>query len=314
MLKNFSRWLLAFSLAVPCYAASEPLHSKSDDIWEALKIFEGDFNKVSGDFDCQGMSIGTGQWNIGKSKDAVSKIIASIPKEQLASTMPVFGQRLVQALAAPKEDALKFVQSLQTYANSVTCDAKTRRAQWTDEGKIFVRELSRALATESSRKTQRRLQQGIFKVALQDATRWADSARGPGAMPTNREIAYFLDMRIFHGRGLSNFGFASQPLSAEVRLSCASETLRYLKEANDDFLLHKKAARRNAEYLKPDSLEQGDRDLFCLSHMVAKKLNAEAARQFRLTTINRRSAILFGSAYYSDEDKTPTKIRFSSDR
>jgi len=59
--------LLLAALAAGAGRASLPPVEVSDTICEAIKVFEGTANTVSGDFDCQGMSIGVTQWNEGKS-------------------------------------------------------------------------------------------------------------------------------------------------------------------------------------------------------------------------------------------------------
>lgn len=302
---------LSFASAWPCLADTVPVQAKSDAVWDAIGAFEGGSATVTGDFDCQGLSVGIAQWNIGKSQADVKKIILSLPNDQLSELMPKFGQRFVSALNGTRKDALAFVRSFQAIERPDSCDAKTRNARWNAEGRLFVKELSRALATESSIKTQRSLRADIFNSGLQNATRWAKSIRGENASPTPREIAYFVDMQIFNGGGFSKFGLASRPLSPDVRSVCTKQVIDYLRTANDEFLLHKKAARRNATLLNPQSLSDGDKDLFCLSHQVAMKLNANYSRQFRLTVINRRAAILFGGAYYSDRDSDPTKVVFA---
>lgn len=141
-----------------------------------------------------------------------------------------------------------------------------------------------------------------------NAQLWAKAVRGEGAVATLREIAYFVDMQNFNGGGLQKFALLYSPLAADARSKLATDALNYLANSNEPFLLHRQAAKKNAQSLNPSILDDSSRDLFCLSYLVALKLNADHARQFRLTTINRRSAILFGEAYYSDRDPRPTRV------
>lgn len=303
--------LAALFVTLPCHAGEPGALEQSDAIWDAIKVFEGDHRTVTGDFDCQGMSVGVAQWNIGKSQESVKKIILSIPTDQLAEVMPQFGQRLIKALVGTRSEALSFVRSLQTFKNPDCCVSKIRRAQWTSEGRKFVGELSLALATDSSLRAQRSLRGEIFSRGLRDATDWGKAVRGADAVATPKEIAYFVDMQLFNGGGLSKFGVSTKPLDTESRSICAAKAIKYLKTADDNFLLHKKAARMNAGLLNAQSLSRSETDLFCKAHQVALKLNAPYAKQFRLTVINRRAAILFGNAYYSDHDSIPVSINFS---
>lgn len=316
MHKSIAALLFSFLAQCPVHAhgSSSSDLSQSDAVWESIKVFEGSPQTVTGDFDCQGMSVGVAQWNIRKSKDSVKAIIAAIPSEELSVLMPQFGKRLTQALASSKDQALSFVRSLQTIDRADSCDSRTRNARWTSEGKIFVNELARALATDKAIKAQRRLRSEIFLSGNNNAEEWAKAVRGQEAVATPREVAYFVDMQNFNGGGLKKFGISPQPLTKEARSACLTQAITYLQTANDDFLLHKKAARKNAALLKPQSLSESDADLFCMSYQVAIKLIAPHARQFRLTVINRRAAILFGSAYYSDRDSSPTKISYVDPR
>lgn len=312
MYKKTGAILLALSVNFSCLANDSNPSKRTETIWDAIKIFEGSTSTVTGDFDCQGMSIGVAQWNIGKSMKSVKSILASIPKDQIYKTMPRYGKPLLNALDGTRDDALAFVRSLQVIERPESCDSKIRNVRWTIEGRAFVKELSSALATESSIKAQRNLRESIFSSGLVNATQWAKSVRGEEASPTLREIAYFVDMQIFNGGGFQKFGLGVKDLESNERATCAKQVLSYLGTADDSFLLHKKAARKNADFLKPEELNQTDRDLFCLSHRVALKLSQNHARQFRLTTINRRAAILFGNAYYSDRDVKPINIDLPS--
>ena len=78
--------------------------------------------------------------------------------------------------------------------------------------------------------------------------------------------------------------------------------------ADDSFLLHKIAARNNAERLNLADLNESEAALFANSYVLSQKIGAPHAIQFKLTVLNRRAAILFGEAFYSDRDTSPTKI------
>ena len=107
---------------------------------------------------------------------------------------------------------------------------------------------------------------------------------------------------------MGKFGIEYKKIPSSKVTSLSKDAVSYLEKADDSFLLHKIAARKNAKLLTPKSLNESEAALFVNAYLVSQKINASYAKQFRLTVINRRSAILFGQAYYSDRDDAPTKI------
>lgn len=304
--------IVSLFLSTSALADGNPPSSTVDTVWDALSVFEGSIGTAAGDFDCQGISIGIAQWNVGKSFLSVKGIILANPKEQLSQWMPTFGLTFVEALNMGKDSTMTFVRRLQEFDDLSSCDSKKRKARWSNDGKRFVSELKKVLVSPDSVRKQRELRTDVFVQGWRNANDWAAANRGVGATPSIKEVAYFVDMAIFNGGGLQKFGLAYKARSPDEVARLSRKTIEYLETANDDFLLHKIAARKNSHLLKPDTLSDTDRALFALSYEVAMKLNASHARQFRLTVINRRAAILFGKAYYSDRDTTPTQIEFGS--
>lgn len=302
--------LLSAALVQGACRASPPPAEVADTIWEAIKVFEGAANTVSSDFDCQGMSIGVAQWNIGKSFMSVKAIVTSVPLARRSGLMPTHGQLFEQALAAGQAATMTFVRSLQTIADPKSCDANKRLARWNKDGRVFVLELGQVLSLPESVAAQRQLRSGIFMDGNSNAVRWAKALRGPASAPTLKEIAYFVDMQNFNGGGLQKFQLPYAGLDATARTACVADAIAYLRTADEPFLLHKKAARKNATLLQPALLSDSELVLFCNAYKVAVMLNKSYSRQFRLTTINRRAAILFGAAYYGDMDAHPIQIRF----
>ena len=311
MLARFVFLLLAGLVAGAC-RASPPPAQVSDTIWEAIKVFEGTANTVSGDFDCQGMSIGVAQWNVGKSYTSVKTIVTSVPLTMRRSLMPTHGPLFEQAIAGGQAATMEFVRSLQTIADPQSCDANKRLARWDSNGRVFVLELGKVLSRPGSVAAQRRLRTDIFTTGNNNAIRWAKALRGAASAPTLKEIAYFVDMQNFNGGGLQKFQLPYAGLDATAGAACVNDAITYLGTADEPFLLHKKAARKNASLLQPAPLSDSELVLFCKAHKVALKLNATYSRQFRLTMMNRRAAILFGAAYYAHRDVHPTQIRFPS--
>ncbi len=287
---------------------SKPDAATVDTVWNALSVFEGSYKSVTNDFDCQGMSIGVAQWNIGKSFPSVKKIIMANSPNKINEIMPKYGNALVQAVNNGKEETFTFVRSLQDIQRPDKCEANLRNAKWNTKGKEFVAELGKLLSTDESIKTQKELRSDIFFDGWRNANKWAIVYRGENAVPTMREIAYFVDMQIFNGGGLDKFGVKYEKIPSDRLVSLSKDAISYLEKADDSFLLHKKAARKNATLLKPSTLNESEATLFVNAYLVAQNITKEYAKQFRLTVINRRAAILFGQAYYSDRDIAPTKI------
>lgn len=287
---------------------SKPDEATIDAIWEALSVFEGSYKTVSTDFDCQGMSIGVAQWNVGKSFPNVKQIILANTSSAINSIMPKYGSGLVKAINGGKETTFSFVRSLQEIKQPNSCNANVRKANWNSEGKIFTTELGKLLSTTESIKIQREIRADIFLVGWRNANKWAVVYRGQNAVPTMKEIAYFVDTQIFNG-GWDKFGIKYEKVESNKISGLIRDTITYLGTADDTFLLHKIAARKNAKELVINSLDESEAALFVNSYFLAQKLGAAHAKQFRLTVINRRAAILFGQAYYSDKDEKPTKIK-----
>lgn len=242
--------LLAAYVADTC-RASPPPAEESDTIWEAIRVFEGAAHTVSGDFDCQGMSVGVAQWNLGKSFTSVAEIVASVPPATRRSLMPTHGPLFEQALAAGQAATMAFVRSLQTIVDPQSCDANKRLARWNSGGKVFVLELGKVLALPESIATQHRLRRDVFKHGKIHAVRWAKALRGAASEPTLKEIAYFVDMQNFNGGGLEKFELPYAGLDPIARAACVRDAMTYLRTADEPFLLHKKAARKNANLLNP---------------------------------------------------------------
>jgi hypothetical protein len=281
-------------------------------VWNVIELFEGraKYQSVSNGFDCQGMSIGSAQWNVGKSFNAVKSILLSNSNSAFAEHMPTFGKGLLAAVSESQGATMKFVESLQVN-ESQSCDSKTRKTKWTAQGNRFVRELSSILGTDASIGMQRKLANKIFMYGLKNAQLWATTTRGLNAVPSTKEIAYFVDMQTFNGGGFAKFGVCPKVLSpAELEQTIAS-ALKLLKTADEPYLLHKVAARKNGKLLNLDTQSENDRALFACAYLLTQKLNAPHARQFKLTTLNRRAIILFGEAYYADSDKQPRKANLN---
>jgi hypothetical protein len=163
MKTKYFRFFLLFIgvVAGACHAGSVP-EDMFDTIWETIKVFEGSANTISGDFDCQGMSIGEAQWNVGKSFKSAKEIVSSVPLASRISLIPTHGRRLEEALTAGQEATIAFVRSIQVIADTQSCDAKKRAAHWSAECKIFVAEFGKVLSRHESIAIQRQLRRNIF--------------------------------------------------------------------------------------------------------------------------------------------------------
>jgi hypothetical protein len=307
-MKNFLLALVFLTTSFTIKAEEIPTPDIIDNVWDALSVFEGSYKTVTGDFDCQGMSIGVAQWNVGKSFPSVKKIIYSNTEDEIKRIMPNYGESTIKTFNEGKESAYKFIRAFQNIKNPDSCVATERKATWNANGKIFSKELSTLLLNKASIDTQKLLRQKIFIDGWRNANKWASVYHGQSEKPSLKEIAYFVDMQIFNGGGLDKFGIKYKKIPNDDVPQTLNLAINYLTNANDDFLLHKIAARKNAKLLKVDTLNESEAALFSNAYHVAKSISKPYAKQFRLTVINRRAAILFGEAYYSDKDDAPTKI------
>lgn len=78
------------------------------------------YGMVTLDFDCQGLSAGVLQWNVGKGS-LWHKLLSKVPAETFAVFMPTYGPDFRAALAKSKAEGLEYVRGFQTFANKKSC-------------------------------------------------------------------------------------------------------------------------------------------------------------------------------------------------
>ncbi|WP_018097638.1 hypothetical protein [Sinorhizobium meliloti] len=141
----------------------------------------------------------------------------------------------------------------------------------------------------------------------QYATWWAEAKRA-GATPTYLEFATFTDTLNFNGtwKEQANVSLAEKFRKDRTDDDVFKEILVYLAAAPEG-QYQGSEARKNATLWKDQSLVDEKLDLLVFAYLVARHLTKEHAVPFKLNTISRGGAILFGGGWVNGE-----KVRFQS--
>lgn len=262
------------------------------------------YGKVTPDFDCQGMSAGALQWNVGKGS-LWDNVLKAIPEGQFLSSMPNYGVDFRNALMAGRKTSLSFVQGLQTYANKNSCDGNERRAKWSQaRGSTFAHEVKVLMTSDDVVRAQRSGMNRKLDSGWAYAKWWAEAARGTGAMPTYLEFLTFTDTLNFNGewKREANWQKVQQFKAGRSDRAVLNEILNFLGAAPDG-QYQRREARKNSELWRNADYSGGKLDLLCFAYLVAKNISKEPAIPFRLNTISRRGAIIFSDGWVNGEQK-----------
>ncbi|WP_031362510.1 hypothetical protein [Caballeronia sordidicola] len=291
------------------YAQSQPPDQWRPYANDVIAWFETSgqgWGSVVGDFDCQGMSAGVLQWNIGKGS-LWETILKDIPVDQFRSAMPTYGDKFHAAFTASYGKPLDYVRAFQTFKNEQACDSGHRGAQWTTDGKKFSKEVANLMQTAVVRGKQEAAMKANVDAGWQYAQWWAASARGAGAAPTFRELLFFTDTLNFNGKWTEEANyqkvlvFRGQRSNAEVM----TEILDYLKSDIPEQVQSMEAGE-NADLWRDRKVADDDLNLLCFAYLVATNLSPthRGASQFRLNTLSRRGTIIFDDGYVNGTRKT----------
>lgn len=231
------------------------------------------YQGVSGNFDKMGISCGCLQWNIGS--NSLQPLVRQMPPSLVRSTMPTYGNGLLDACNAPVAKGLSIVNGWQPN-NRLPNTA--------------VQELRAMLGTTEMRAIQDGKIARAAEQAFTAATAWA-KARGDAAA-TETLYCWFFDIVTQNGslspvtyEQVRDFVVANSPGRADD-IVCdyqknATGTSGFIKDAH-----------KNAELWrnKPQDLAL---ELLCASY-----LRAQTSRlQYRPLVINRKGAIAMGTGW-----------------
>lgn len=210
------RLVLFFALLVlgPSIAGAQP---KLPQPWiEAISEISGSFESggtdknekfsaVTGDFDCQGLSLGYLNWPLGTGSffELLEDVEAAEIETISAEVMPTFGDEWAKMVLLGKDgnisEAVSKARSWQTpaYSAGACNDDKRNGVSFTD--KVLVKEIKAFLLHDTVRNAQIAGLNGIANEAFDKAVKWAELQRGPDASPQFNEFAVFFDLRTQNG-------------------------------------------------------------------------------------------------------------------
>lgn len=301
---------IALSFFFPAIALAGPPEAWRKPAADMVAWFETSgvgYGKVTPDFDCQGLSAGVLQWNVGKGS-LWDKLLSKVPAETFAVSMPTYGADFRAALAKSKAEGLEYVRGFQTFANKKSCNGNVRKAAWSTDGVTFAKEVSTLLKSAPIVALQQTALNNKLDGGWQYAIWWAEAKRGAGATPTYLEFATFTDTLNFNGtwEEQANASLVEKFRKDRTNDDVLKEILDYLAAAPEG-QYQRSEARKNAILWKDQSLDDEKLDLLVFAYLVATHLTKEHAVPFKLNTISRRGAILFGGGWVNGE-----KVRFQS--
>jgi hypothetical protein len=226
--------VVAFLTHCCSYAQSQPPDQWRPYANNVIAWFEtsgAGWGSVVGDFDCQGMSAGALQWNIGKGS-LWGTILKSMSVSEFRNSMPTYGDKFYAGLVSSNGKPLAYVRAFQTYKDEQACDSAHRGARWTPDGKKFAQEVASLMQAAAVKSRQEAAMKANVDAGWQYAQWWAASARGAGAVPTFRELLFFTDTLNFNGKWTQDANYQKvlalrgQRSNAEVMTEIVKEALQ----------------------------------------------------------------------------------------
>ena len=277
-------------------AQTEPPQAWTAPALEVVSFFEGaSWNTVTEDFDCNGASVGTLQWNVRSGN--LRRLLSGFSADTIAHFMPTYGQELLNRVNISPKAGVAYVRKFQTFKNPGVCkNANARGAKWmaTKEAKTFVGELSSLLSSEEGRKIQLQLAAESAREAWRLATEWSIATRG-NTSATYTEFLFFYDTINFSGTKweLSVRYQEVAKLKLQGDQVAYDEATHYLATERSFTYLQTKAADKDAALWKNKNWTQEQLNLFLHAYLLAKWITKPSAIQFRLNVISRRGVIVF---------------------
>jgi hypothetical protein len=270
----------------------------------------GDWGMVTPDFDCQGVSAGIFQWNVGKG--SLKGLLNKFSNNSVLQFMPTYGQEFLRKINESRMSALNYVRSFQKYKNPNNCNALKRGASWTQQGNIFRRELSALMSSEEGQRIQTAVTDQEAERAWELAVEWSAAKRGAGSSPTFKEFVFFYDTLNFNGtfwKSIANYRKVSELKRMKGNKQAYQEAINYLKTERSYKYYQIWEANRNVELWGSKTPIDDDLDLFLHAYLVARSIAKPAAIPFRLNVISRRGTIIFNEGYVNRTLKTFPQLR-----
>lgn len=262
-----------------------------------------DWGTITPDFDCQGMSAGAFQWNIGKGS-LWSEVLSKVPSTQFQESMPTYGTEFRSALSKGRAAAMAYVRQFQVIRHPEICKGNRRGASWSSDGSKFAGEVASLMKSPPVRAIQQIAIDRETSAGWNYATWWARGRRGSEAAPTFVELVFFTDTKNFNGiwKNEANPAAVVAFRNGRTNEAVKKEILSYMtSETENQFGVDDSI--RNAQLWSSIDASDEQIDLLTFAYLVATNIAKEEAKQFRLMTLSRRGTIIFNDGWVNGERK-----------
>ena len=235
----------------------------------SLNIEDG-YNKVTGNFDSNGISLGLLQWNIGTG--SLQRLVKKAGERIVLETMPKFGKDFWKACNINTSDGLKIVNSWQI-KNLVQKEQKI--------------ELEKFLSYKNVKEIQYDKALIIGKIALDNSKKWAKDMRNSDTA-SFKEFVYFFDLYTFNDglRGL----WVKDVAKFKTDNANPKEIILNWLNTREKPLYSIKDAKSNVNEWSNFSITNEKLDLFILGYLRALTSNGDTGK-LKADVLNRRGTI-----------------------
>jgi hypothetical protein len=235
----------------------------------SLNIEDG-YNKVTGNFDGNGVSLGLLQWNIGTG--SLQRLVKQVGEKTVLETMPKFGKDFWKACNIKKNEGLAIVNSWQK--NNVVQNEQKKEL-------IFF------LSNKNVKNAQYKKALIIGKIALDTSTKWAKEMRNSDTS-SFKEFVYFFDLYTFND-GLKNL-WVKDVIKYKSENSNPKETILQWLNTREKPLYSIKDAKSNVKEWSNFNMTDNKLHLLILGYLRGLISNGDSGK-FKADVLNRRGTI-----------------------
>lgn len=239
----------------------------------SLNIEDG-YDKVTGNFDGNGVSLGLLQWNIGTG--SLQRLVKKAGQETVLQNMPTYGDEFWKACNSKTDVGLQIVRSWQT--NNVVNSGQ-------------LKELRSFLKSEKVRSLQYETAINTGKTAMNTAMKWAKDTR-QSEKASFKEFVYFLDLYTFNS-GLK-WLWADDVFKYKKDVKNAQQEILNWLNTREKPLYSIKDAKANYKEWVVLTLNEEELNLFVLGYLRALISNGDSGK-FKADVLNRRGTIAIGT-------------------
>lgn len=231
------------------------------------------YDKVTGNFDGNGISLGLLQWNIGTG--SLQRLVKEVGENTVLETMPTFGKNFWKACNSKISEGLKIANTWQV-KNIIQSEQK--------------KELVDFLTSPSVREIQYGKAMIIGKKAYNTSVSWAKEMRNSDSV-LFKEFVYFFDLYTFNS-GLKNL-WVNDVISFKAQNENPKDTILNWLNTRKKPLYAIKDAKANFNEWGEIKLSEEELNLFVFGYLRALISNGNSGK-FKADVLNRRGTICIG--------------------